>query len=403
MPSSYPYPDEQSWWNAYRDEVVQRYERAGRPFPPGYDFDAFKWWSRAAWDIGAGMEPDAAKRKHLRELERALGLEPESVPIDLPALFRTPRVGASVYGDFGDPGWNYPEIARILAGSGMQLKRVWSWGGWRLDRPCRFPFLQAGDGRFKLFSWNESYFDEAERYVELHNSLGMLVQWTLVDMYAWHERKGPGIPGSTDQNFMPFRYNHDGIHWAGDRDLVYVLPDAWLTEFVERLVGRLKSYAVWWELGNEMPEKDFHRRMKDLVKRVHPAAVVTVSRNVDEPGQYGNMKIGRDYDRIAFHGWPRIMGMRQPDTAHTGRPETFQDLFTREGGSRIIVSSDGARSSNDNVNTFDWGPLLDSFRYAKSHGASIEHMSRVKMVLHNEGRYDLSFIEQYFLQQLASL
>lgn len=66
------YPDENSWWNAFRYAVVVRYNAAGIHFPANYDFDMFKWWSRTGFTIGTGVEPDFAKRRHLAELRAAL-------------------------------------------------------------------------------------------------------------------------------------------------------------------------------------------------------------------------------------------------------------------------------------------------------------------------------------------
>lgn len=67
-----PYPDEPTWWAAYEADVAAVYARAGLPFPD--NAAAFRWFSRCAYDIGAGLAPDAARAKHLRGLEEALGL-----------------------------------------------------------------------------------------------------------------------------------------------------------------------------------------------------------------------------------------------------------------------------------------------------------------------------------------
>lgn len=76
------YPDENSWWNVFRADVVALYEEApdSRSFPDDFDFDLFKWWSRVGFSLGTGVAGTDAKTKHLRELEQALGI-PEQ-PID---------------------------------------------------------------------------------------------------------------------------------------------------------------------------------------------------------------------------------------------------------------------------------------------------------------------------------
>lgn len=76
---SEPYPDELTWWPQVFDvEVGQRYARAGQAYPDGPS--AFRWASRTAYDIAAGMTKEASLDKHLRELEDALGLTPTPDP-----------------------------------------------------------------------------------------------------------------------------------------------------------------------------------------------------------------------------------------------------------------------------------------------------------------------------------
>lgn len=77
-----PYPDETpqiGWWDSvFTPEVRQRYERAGSVYP---DNDrAFRWASRTAYDIAAGMTKEASLAKHLKELEDELGLTPQPTP-----------------------------------------------------------------------------------------------------------------------------------------------------------------------------------------------------------------------------------------------------------------------------------------------------------------------------------
>jgi len=65
------YPDEATWWTALFEEVDRLYGLANRPHDPG----TLKWSVRTAYDIGAGMDKEKAKKKHLDELCAALGLE----------------------------------------------------------------------------------------------------------------------------------------------------------------------------------------------------------------------------------------------------------------------------------------------------------------------------------------
>lgn len=72
-PISQPYPDEGSWWLWVFDvEVGKRYAQAGKPYPD--NAMSFRWASRTAYDIGAGMTKEDSLAKHLKELEQALGI-----------------------------------------------------------------------------------------------------------------------------------------------------------------------------------------------------------------------------------------------------------------------------------------------------------------------------------------
>jgi hypothetical protein len=69
-PTTQPYPDEATWWTALFEEIDRLYGLANRP----HDLGAFRWSVRMAYDIGAGMDKEKAKAKHLAELRAALGL-----------------------------------------------------------------------------------------------------------------------------------------------------------------------------------------------------------------------------------------------------------------------------------------------------------------------------------------
>jgi hypothetical protein len=65
-----PYPDEATWWTTLFEEIDRLYGLANHP----RDLGTFKWSVRTAYDIGAGMDKEKAKVKHLAELRAALGL-----------------------------------------------------------------------------------------------------------------------------------------------------------------------------------------------------------------------------------------------------------------------------------------------------------------------------------------
>ncbi len=332
---------------------------------------------------------------------------PPSRPIDVAALLTFPRRGASLYGQFGDPRWDGEAFARIIADCGMKQTGWWAWGGWTLNDSTlsRMPFHQLPDRRYDLFAWNESYFDAAEQRTRYNNGLGLAVEWTLTDLYSWSYRKAP-LPGIGDQSSSPFRANVNGIYWEKDDVLVDKWPAEWVGEFVTRLVTRLKGLGVIWKIGNEMPEKDLHRRIRNIIRAIDPTALVTVSRNVDSPGQYANMAIGTDYDGISFHGWRDMDRLNEvwADEAAAGRPSTYVELLRRPGveHARITACSDGARVNSSNA-PYDFPKLEEAFAYAADRGCNIDHQSQSKMRLFNDGVHELDTLETDFLERLARL
>ena len=69
-----PYPDENTWWKQFENDVKQLYAAKGRIYPDPNDQASLRWHGRTAYDIGAGMEKEKSKEKHLKELKQALGL-----------------------------------------------------------------------------------------------------------------------------------------------------------------------------------------------------------------------------------------------------------------------------------------------------------------------------------------
>jgi len=116
---TYPYPDEPTWWANYETEVDALFAEAGQVFP---NPQAFRWFARPAYDIGAGLDPATARRKHLTALREALGL-----PFDPPVGTLPRRV---VQGQFfaledGTP-WtmiqcsDFNLLGRVMAGEDIR-------------------------------------------------------------------------------------------------------------------------------------------------------------------------------------------------------------------------------------------------------------------------------------------
>jgi len=73
-PMTQPYPDENTWWKDFENEVGQFYAAKGKIYPDPNDRASLRWHGRTAYDIGIGMEKELSKKKHLAELKVELGL-----------------------------------------------------------------------------------------------------------------------------------------------------------------------------------------------------------------------------------------------------------------------------------------------------------------------------------------
>ena len=331
-------------------------------------------------------------------------------------LTSTQRVGTSLYGGFGDPGWDLKQFLRILADNGQTLTRWWLMvmtpgDPWRGLLPFHRP---APGARWDLFQWRQEFFDTLGTMVRYANRHGIVVQLSLHELYTWYRHK-QGLPGISDVSTGPFRHNVNGFSWTDDDALVLevggaqAIPNKWCVEFYTRCVEAVQGTAVLWEIGNEFPERALHYRVRDTLERLGVQRNrITVSRNHDAPSQFLNMNIGTDFSRIVFHNWRNMAALNTVwQEGESGRPDThvkMLDFLSAPQRERIIVSSDGARVSGATTvdGTYDYPRLLQAFEYAKQRGCSIEHQSQAKMQLFLHGNYDLK-VETSFLQQLASL
>ena len=311
-----------------------------------------------------------------RALQDTWPIASEPVPPTNPDLLAWPRIGMSIGSLVVARDCNIAETVRIYQECGVQLTRVnllsALWDGVNV-----LPYRQRADGQWDLYSWNQEYFERLHEVRERANAAGIVVQWTNYELYSWSDRKdGP------QQVNTPWRHNVNGVQWDADDSTFDVLPDQWSRDWLAHVLPQLRADINPIEIGNEFPEKALHERVRDIVKALQPDAQVTVNRNEDTPGQYANMKIGTNYDRIAFHG-RLLKQVSDLDRVYPKEPvyKTFNQFFDNcpHDPARIIFSSDGARTSADPINTYDWGPLREFVLEVRRRGCSYEHQSRAKM------------------------
>jgi hypothetical protein len=309
-------------------------------------------------------------------------------PIDTAKLKTRPRAGMSLATLIHNPKHNLPEIVRIFNGCGVQWTRINLCSASWTNPTSYMPFLQEADGRWNLYRWDPRYWDRLVDVRERMNAANVVCQFTFLDLRNWSRRES-----SLDQTFTPWRHNVNGIVWEREDTSLYRLPDAWCEAYIQKAAPLLALDVNYLQPGNEMPEKALHIRIMEMVRTVVPGALIDTNRNEDTPTQARNMKVGQpgSFDTISFHG----LKLKQPsdlDRVYTYWDEktkrmkplsipTFRALL--ESGfdtQRITFSSDGARVSDDPVETYDYPKLKAFFREVfHTYGANIEHQSRTKM------------------------
>jgi len=346
-------------------------------------------------------------------------------PIDPASLRAYPRLGCSIASIVLKRTYPIREIASIYADCGVGFTTVNLLSAeWPSMKPIHVrSFLPVPDGQpWDLTAWNAEHFDRIDECRDEMNSRGIVVQWCFNELYGWSIRKaGSETP---DARLGPWQQNVNGVDWVGpyypnktsaaakkwDADmLAKVLPDSWQKKYLALAVPHLDLAHNFFLIGNELPEKSLHERTRDVVRAIQADAQVSVNRNEDTPGQYVNMKIGKEFDFLNYHG-RKLKKPSDLDVTYSGNENfpTFRALLERPFVSatdknsveqeRLMFSSDGARISDDPIETYDWDDLSAFAEEVFSHGASFEHQSRAKMT----DWPNLNMIETDFLTTLAS-
>lgn len=344
----------------------------------------------------AEMEADMRASAEYAEKQTPPAPEPGPVPPGpSTAVVRFPALMASYYASPTDPDLDIPVFARWLQEHGCTATRGWLLDAWAVGQrdgagkflPGQYdgflPMRRRADGVFDLFDWNPAYFEHLRFYAQTLNAHGVWPHLTILELYSWSQRKA-GLLFVPDPNLGPFRNNVNGVRWGDPDDRTFgaepennpdQLPDAWLREFIRRVVDTLQGCAWAAEVGNEFPEKGLHWRVIDVLRLVGFAGEVTVNRNDDTPGQYWNMKVGERFDRIALHNFMSIdyLDEEHPREAEAGRPTTFRAMWDQVDPARIIVSSDGGGGNPKHLPT-----LAEVARDTLRRGGSYEHQLALK-------------------------
>jgi hypothetical protein len=319
-----------------------------------------------------------------------------------------PKFGASYNAGMTNPACDPALWAALNRDAGGNLTRVntidaWAVGPNGTGQYAGFmPWQRDSAGVFDLAAPNPAWDERLNYYVRAQNAAGATVQLTVFDLYSWSDRK-QGLLWVPDVNLGPFRRNKNGVRWGNPDDPTFLaLPDWVMLQHIQRICTAVKGLAVCFETGNEMPEKDMHIRIANALRSHFTAdwqPDITTNRQEDTSGQYFNMKIGTNFDRIAFHGKDSLAYLDEVfEDEPSSRPNTFRRLFDQswpEGTvdpKRIIMSSDGCRS-NSTMSCYDWPVLAEVAKDHIRRGFTFEHQSCVKMQPFLEGRLDL---QKYF-------
>lgn len=325
------------------------------------------------------------------------GPSPEPIP-------QHPGISASFYTSLADPRLVAREFAKRLADLGCTGTRVWLISAWSLDGggpgevAGYIPWQKVPSGginnpQFDLWSLNPAYFDRLYWYVSFMNMAGIWPTLTGWELYSWSNRK-KGMLWVPDARLGPFQNNIQGIDYSGDEAFEVIGTGGqhgFLENFYAEVVSTLEGLNYKVEIGNEMPEKGLHERLRNAWRRVGFAGHIQVNRQDDTPGQYDNMQIGSNYDLIAFHG-KRDLGYLGERYEDEPAYKTFEDFYLKGSydPSRITLSSDGCRKTTTVSDAYDYPRLLEVARDGLSRGFGYEHQLALKLRTFTEGRLDLN-------------
>lgn len=337
------------------------------------------------------------------------GETPPPQPVPSPDGFGTwPRRGLSYYASLTDPRLEPKDFFSRLASASANFTRTWLFDAWAVDQggPGQYsgfvPFSRIG-GRWDLHTPDPRYLERLRAYTRAANDAGVLPQFTGLELYTWSDRKA-GMLWVPDQSKLWMQHNVQELVYADDNAFETLATEGvhgWLGRFYRHVVQALDGLHYVIELGNEMPEKPLHERLARLWRAAGYMGPLSVNRQEDTPGQYANMKIGANYDLIAFHGKKDLNYL---DEVFADEPvyRTFRAFY--ESGSfepsRITLSSDGCRKTTSISDAYDYDALKRVFQDGLVRGFGIEHQSRLKLRSFTHGHIDLDDLETDWFRTL---
>jgi hypothetical protein len=324
-------------------------------------------------------------------------------------------VGCSEYALLCAP-YDYRAFLEAIQEEGCRHTRITCWNAWETGIPGTragyVPFKMRSDGVFDLYDWRADYFDRLTSLSKEANRRGILPVFSVKELYTWSERKG----GTPDKRLQPWQNNVNGLYWSDrDSDAVWGIiatPGDWIWSFAEKFTEATEGQGctVAVETGNEMPEKALHARIYDAFRTAGFRGVIQINRQEDKPSMYANMIEGveagggdkRAYGALSWHtkshmGYLDEVFNGEPDD----RPSTFRQMWDHSYAGpfydpkRMVMSSDGCRSYNDRIDTYNWDELVPVALHAIEHGAAYEHQSCTKMRVYLGGTWDPNDVHVY--------
>lgn len=322
-------------------------------------------------------------------------------------------VGVSHYTVVTDPQCDPAAFAAVTRDLGSQHTRIaflfpdaWAIGtahGGQYDG--LIPWARRSDGRFDLFDFEPRFWNRLDQALDAFAACGIHVVLTCLELYSWSRGKS-GLPWVPDRDVQPQRLNVNGVSWGSPDDDAggfFMLPDPALRRLLWEIVSHVQGRpGVSLEIGNEMPEKEMHYRIRDGLRAAGYTGQIQVNRNEDTPGQPANMKIGRDFDRLALHGRDDLSYLDE-DFPREPVHRTFRSAWSDPSidRSRIVMSTDGVGFNQPPF--YDRDALVAVVHDHLSRGMAVEHQAReLKLGRFLRGRYDLADLDADLIRRMVA-